>query len=186
MDYYQILGIPRDATHEDIVKAYRQAALKHHPDKNLDNPDEAAQQFKKCAEAFETLSDKGKKHQYDSKHRTTKFKRPSRKRPKGTDFFNDPNLGNIKTPKAPLYDIWGNKMTPRQRAEWEKNAATEGMSDEDLNDLHRKQKEAMEKALKPKVHNPNPPPPPPPRNPKDGFLDAFANEYLDGNSPYLR
>jgi len=183
MDYYQILGIPRDATHEDIVKAYRQAALKYHPDKNLDNPEEAAQEFKKCAEAFETLSDKTKKHQYDLKHRTTKFKRPPRKKNKGADFFNDPNLGNVKTPKAPTHDIWGNKLTPQQRAEWERNASTEGMSDEDLNDFFKQIKKTVPKR---KVHNPNPPPPPPPRSPKDGFFDAFENEYLDGNEPYLR
>jgi len=180
MDYYQILGISRDATHEDIVKAYRQAALKHHPDRNPGNL-EAAKEFKKASEAFETLSDKNKRHQYDIKTRPKRYKRSVKKkyRYKNEDFLNDPNLGNCKTPKAPTHDIWGKKLMERERQEWEKNAATEGISDQDLNTIFKK-------PLRKKVHNPNPPPPPPPREPKDGFFDAFENEYLDGNSPYLR
>ncbi|KUJ21035.1 TPR-like protein [Mollisia scopiformis] len=55
-DYYKILGIDKDADENAIKKAYRKAAIIHHPDKNLDNED-AAEIFKDVGEAYETLSD---------------------------------------------------------------------------------------------------------------------------------
>jgi DnaJ-class molecular chaperone len=172
MDYYQILGVDRNATHDDIVKAYRQKALQHHPDKNPDNPD-AAGEFKKCAEAFETLSDRHKKHRYDTKTRH-KFKRPkSKKKYKGDDFLNDPNLGNCKHGTAPMYDISGKKLTQAEREEWERNASTEGADLTDPLQLRRNS------GAKPK-------PKPKPKPKSKPFLDAFENEYLDGESPHLR
>lgn len=54
-DYYSILSVERNATDEEIKKAYRQLALKYHPDKNHD-PD-AETKFKEIAEAYEILSD---------------------------------------------------------------------------------------------------------------------------------
>lgn len=59
-DYYETLGIKRDASKADIKKAFREAAKKHHPDKGGD-----AEKFKKINEAYETLSDEGKKSNYD-------------------------------------------------------------------------------------------------------------------------
>ena len=63
-DYYEILGLPRSASEDDIKKAYRKLALKYHPDKN---PDAAAaeKKFKECAEAYEVLSDSEKRQTYD-------------------------------------------------------------------------------------------------------------------------
>jgi len=55
-DYYDVLGIEKTASQEQIKKAYRGCALKYHPDRNPDNS-EAEQKFKDCAEAYETLSD---------------------------------------------------------------------------------------------------------------------------------
>lgn len=55
-DYYKILGVDKDATDNDIKKAYRKLAIVHHPDKNPDNK-EAEQRFKEIGEAYETLSD---------------------------------------------------------------------------------------------------------------------------------
>jgi len=63
-DYYQQLGVQRSASADDIKKAYRQLALKYHPDKNPDDP-EAEKRFKELAVAFDTLSDQEKRQQYD-------------------------------------------------------------------------------------------------------------------------
>lgn len=62
-DYYKILGISRNATDEDIKKAYRKLALKYHPDKN--KAKDAEEKFKEVAEAYEVLSDKKKREIYD-------------------------------------------------------------------------------------------------------------------------
>lgn len=63
-DYYEVLGVDRNANDADIKKAYRKLAIKYHPDKNPDNP-EAEEKFKEAAEAYEVLSDASKKAQYD-------------------------------------------------------------------------------------------------------------------------
>ncbi len=63
-DYYEVLGIAREATSEQIKKAYRQAALKFHPDRNRSDP-EAEKKFKVAAEAYEVLSDSQKRSVYD-------------------------------------------------------------------------------------------------------------------------
>jgi len=63
-DYYEILGVARDATSEQIKKAYRKKALEHHPDKNSGNKD-AEQKFKAAAEAYSVLSDEDKRAKYD-------------------------------------------------------------------------------------------------------------------------
>ncbi len=63
-DYYDILGISRNATLAEIKKAYRKMALKYHPDKNPDNK-EAEERFKEAAEAYEVLSNEEKRSRYD-------------------------------------------------------------------------------------------------------------------------
>lgn len=64
-NYYDILGVGKDASAEDIKKAYRNMAKKYHPDLNKDNP-EAAEKFKEVNEAYECLSDPTKKSNYDN------------------------------------------------------------------------------------------------------------------------
>ena len=63
-DYYEILGIPRSASAEEIKKAYRQLALKYHPDRNPGDRDAEAS-FKEAAEAYEVLRDPDKRRVYD-------------------------------------------------------------------------------------------------------------------------
>ncbi|MBP6654894.1 MAG: molecular chaperone DnaJ [Propionivibrio sp.] len=63
-DFYDILGVNRDASDEDIKKAYRKLAMKHHPDRNPDNP-KSEEHFKEAKEAYEILSDGQKRAAYD-------------------------------------------------------------------------------------------------------------------------
>jgi molecular chaperone DnaJ len=63
-DYYEVLGLNRDAAPEQIKKAYRRAAHKYHPDRNRDDPDTEAK-FKEASEAYEVLSDPAKRQRYD-------------------------------------------------------------------------------------------------------------------------
>ena len=64
-DYYEVLGVEKNATDEEIKKAYRKMAKKYHPDANPDNKQEAEAKFKEVNEAYETLSDSQKRQMYD-------------------------------------------------------------------------------------------------------------------------
>ncbi len=64
-DYYALLGVSRDASPEEIKRAYRRLALQCHPDRNPDDP-EAAERFKAVTEAYEVLSDPRKRQRYDA------------------------------------------------------------------------------------------------------------------------
>jgi molecular chaperone DnaJ len=65
-DFYEILGVPRNASDDDIKKAYRKLAMKYHPDRNQGEAAKAAEEkFKETKEAYEVLSDAGKRGAYD-------------------------------------------------------------------------------------------------------------------------
>ncbi len=63
-DYYEILGVDKNASQDEIKKAYRKVAIKFHPDKNPNDP-EAEEKFKEAAEAYEVLRDQEKRQRYD-------------------------------------------------------------------------------------------------------------------------
>ena len=64
-DYYQILGVPDNTSQEDIKRAFRKLAFKHHPDTNPGNEKQAEGKFKEINEAYGVLGDKDKRQQYD-------------------------------------------------------------------------------------------------------------------------
>ncbi|XP_078392113.1 dnaJ homolog subfamily C member 21-like, partial [Cetorhinus maximus] len=64
--HYEELGVRRDVNEEDLKKAYRKLALKWHPDKNLENPEDAAERFKLIQAAYDVLSDPQERAWYDS------------------------------------------------------------------------------------------------------------------------
>ncbi|MBR2786612.1 MAG: molecular chaperone DnaJ [Clostridia bacterium] len=64
-DYYEVLGVSKTATDEELKKAYRRLAKKYHPDANPDNKEEAEKNFKEVNEAYEVLSDSQKRRMYD-------------------------------------------------------------------------------------------------------------------------
>ena len=64
-DYYSVLGINKNASYEEIKRAFRRLAMRYHPDLNPDNSLEAAEIFKNINEAYEVLSDPDRRKKYD-------------------------------------------------------------------------------------------------------------------------
>lgn len=89
MDYYKILGVAKNASNDEIKKAYRKLALKYHPDRNKDNK-EAEDKFKQISEAYAVLSDKEKRQQYDTFGSADFQQRYSQE-----DIFRNVDLGSI-------------------------------------------------------------------------------------------
>jgi molecular chaperone DnaJ len=73
-DPYELLGVLREASGDDIRQAYRKLARQHHPDANPDAP-EAEERFKEIQHAYEVLSNPGKRRQYHERFRTSSRKR---------------------------------------------------------------------------------------------------------------
>uniref|UniRef100_A0A5F8GNX1 J domain-containing protein n=1 Tax=Monodelphis domestica TaxID=13616 RepID=A0A5F8GNX1_MONDO len=88
VNYYKVLGVPRNASPADIKKAYHQLALQVHPDKNPENREAAEKKFKQVAEAYEVLSDARKRDDYDTS--------------RGTIFYFVQQSSSLKD-KVPIY-----------------------------------------------------------------------------------
>jgi len=106
MDYYKVLGLERNATEQDIKKSYRKLALKWHPDKNPDNIDEADKKFKDIALAYEVLSNKEKKEQYDHGGNTNMNNININPQEMFNHFFNM----NINMTRSTIFTFNGNQM----------------------------------------------------------------------------
>ncbi len=96
-NYYEILGVEKNASDEEIKSAYRKLAKKYHPDLNKDNPD-AAEKFKEINEAYECLGDKQKRSNYDQFGSATG--------PNPNDFFGGADFGGFGMDD--LFNIFGN------------------------------------------------------------------------------
>ncbi len=90
-DYYQVLGVDKKASADEIKKAYRKLAVKWHPDKNPNNKAASEEKFKKISEAYAVLSDAKKREQYDQFGSTDQF----RQQYSQEDIFRDFNLDEI-------------------------------------------------------------------------------------------
>jgi molecular chaperone DnaJ len=99
-DYYEILGVARDAGDDELKKAYRRCAMKYHPDRNPGDAS-ALESFKECKEAYEVLSDGGKRRMYDQ-HGHAAFEHGMGGGNAGPGGFGGADMGDI------FGDIFGN------------------------------------------------------------------------------
>ena len=103
-DYYKIVGVPRDATADDIKRAYRRMARKHHPDVNKDPQAEA--RFKELGEAYEVLKDPGKRAAYDRLGADWKAGQDFRAPPDWNAGFETPGGGSTPGETADFSDFF--------------------------------------------------------------------------------
>ena len=95
-DYYAVLGTNKNASYEEIKRAFRRLAMRYHPDRNPDNSLEAAEIFKNINEAYEVLSDNSKRQQYDHMVSWTEPRRESFEEYYSTKDFADLDCNNLK------------------------------------------------------------------------------------------
>uniref|UniRef100_A0A1B6CA60 J domain-containing protein n=1 Tax=Clastoptera arizonana TaxID=38151 RepID=A0A1B6CA60_9HEMI len=106
VDYYKVLEVTKHSSTSDIKKAYRRLALKWHPDKNPDNPDEANKKFKEISEAYEVLSDDMKRKIYDQRCSAPKVPASRTQRSSFRSFFENP-FHRFWDKKRRMYDQYG-------------------------------------------------------------------------------
>ena len=101
MDYYDVLGVTRTASNEDIKKAYKKLARKWHPDKNPDNPEEATRKFKQVSEAYQVLVDDNKRRTYDLRgNQETNAEQNRRREHQKTHTYDFPRPSDFDYPES--------------------------------------------------------------------------------------
>ncbi len=111
-DFYEILGVPRNASQDEIKKAYRKLALQYHPDRNPNNK-EAEDKFKEAAEAYEALSDPAKRQRFDQY---------GHEGMRGTDFRGSADINDIFSNFGDIFggsifdDVFSGGRQQRRRA----------------------------------------------------------------------
>src|SRR5262245_7148233 len=93
-DYYEVLGVSRDASTDDIERAFRKLARQHHPDRNIGDA-EAEVRFKACTEAHDILTDEDKRERYDRYGHA------------GVDGLTEPNFGQPTSFADIVNDLFG-------------------------------------------------------------------------------
>jgi len=101
-DPYKVLGVPRQASGDDVRKAYRRLAGEHHPDTNADDPG-AEERFKEIQQAYEVLSDPDKRRKHDERSRTS-----SQKNRGGSRAGTGGSPGSSNASQVTLADLLGN------------------------------------------------------------------------------
>jgi len=111
-DYYNVLGVERNATEDEIKRSYRKLALEHHPDHNPGNKS-AEEKFKEINEAYQVLSDPEKKTRYDQLGRSYNSYTQRGGSPGNFNwedwFVQNPRGGNVRVEVGDLGDIFGNE-----------------------------------------------------------------------------
>lgn len=147
-DYYEILGVSRNATKEEIKKAYRRLALKYHPDRNPGDK-EAEEKFKEAAEAYEVLSDDQKRAIYD------RYGHEGLKNSGGYTDFHD--INDIFSAFSDLFDdFFGGGFRSSQRTSRTRRAGKRGsdlkitikLTLKDIRDGIKKKKIKLKKKVK--------------------------------------
>lgn len=113
MNLYDILGVPRTATSDEIKKAYRKLAMQFHPDRNPGDS-EAANKFKQTQEAYDILSDPNNRARYDGSAQQGKPKQQSKSTEKGKRPYAGDGFTYRDAP-PPKYDLWGEVIRPEEK-----------------------------------------------------------------------
>src|SRR5262245_32619479 len=102
-DYYEILGVSREADDEEVKRAYRKLAMQYHPDRNVGDK-EAEDKFKEAAEAYEVLRDPDKRSRYDRYGHA------------GLNGTGGPTFNDVRSVFDLFGDLFGDFMGPRGRS----------------------------------------------------------------------